>query len=93
MILAYVNGSVGYVAIVSLVIQTWLMHVAACAVRCYVLGVNKFKFKFHCTIRNTTVANAGKTYIVYIIYMYATQQDAPHRNNEITYYFNFTYPV
>jgi hypothetical protein len=38
MILAYVNGSVGYVAIVSLVVQTWLLHVAACAVRCYVLG-------------------------------------------------------
>jgi hypothetical protein len=38
MILAYVNGSVGCVAIVSLVVQTWLLHVAACAVRCYVLG-------------------------------------------------------
>jgi hypothetical protein len=40
MILAYVNGSVGYVAIVSLVVQTWLLQVAECAVRCYVLGVN-----------------------------------------------------
>jgi hypothetical protein len=38
MILAYVNGSVGYVAIVSLVVQTWLLHVDVCAVRCYVLG-------------------------------------------------------
>jgi hypothetical protein len=40
MILAYVNGSVGYVAIVSLVVQTWLLHVDECVVRCYVLGVN-----------------------------------------------------
>jgi hypothetical protein len=36
-------------------------------------------------IRNTTVASAGKTYIVYMIYMYATQQDAPHRNKVHTY--------
>jgi hypothetical protein len=27
-----------------------------------------------------SVASVGKTYIVYTIYMYATQQDAPHRN-------------
>jgi hypothetical protein len=42
MILAYVNGSVGYVAIT-----------------CCEKSI----------IRNTTVASAGKTYIVYIIYM------------------------
>jgi hypothetical protein len=44
MILAYVNGSVGYVAIVSLVVQAWLLHVDECAVRRYVLGVNIHKY-------------------------------------------------
>jgi hypothetical protein len=44
---------------------------------------NAFISFFTLRIRNTTVASAGKTYIVYIIYMYATQQDAPHRNEVV----------
>jgi hypothetical protein len=40
MILTDVNGSVGYVAIVSLAVLTWLLHVDARAVRYYALGVD-----------------------------------------------------
>jgi hypothetical protein len=79
-ILAYVNGSVGYVAIVSLVVQTWQLHMGECVVGCYVLGVN-----IHLNLNFIAYRDAvtGLTYIVYIIYMYATQQDAPHRNEAL----------